>query len=90
MTNLNDVMLAYEANAAELNARHDGKWLLISNGQFTAFDELVHCAAHADRHYSNKPYIIRKIGSHEAPPPISVFYHAPEACERVEAHIKAA
>jgi hypothetical protein len=90
MTNLNDVMLAYETNATELNANHDGKWLLICDGQFTAFDELVYCAAHAQRHCSNKPYLIRMVGNHAATPPISVFYHAPEAGERVEAHIKAA
>jgi|AP12_2_1047962.scaffolds.fasta_scaffold34224_1 hypothetical protein len=90
MTNLNDVMLAYESNAAELNECHDGKWLLICDGQFKAFEELVYCAGYAERHCGGKPYLIRMIGSDDDKLPVTVFYHAAEVSELAAAHVRAA
>ena len=90
MTNLNDVMLAYESNATELTERHDGKWLLICDGQFKAFEELVYCAGYAERHCDGKPYLIRMVGSDEAKPPVTVFYRAARVSELVATHVQAA
>jgi hypothetical protein len=90
MTNLNDVMLAYESNATELKERHDGKWLLICDGQFQAFEELVYCAGYAERHCNGKPYLIRMVGTDDTKLPVTVFYHAPEVGELASARAQAA
>jgi hypothetical protein len=90
MTNLNDVMLAYEAKSSELEEHHDGKWVLVCDDRFLAFDDLVYCAGYAARHCANKPYMIRLVGAQQAKMPISVFYHAVAASEQVAPQDQAA
>ncbi len=84
MTNLNDVMLAYEAKSTELEEHHDGKWVLVCDGRYIAFDDLVYCACYAERHCQDKPYLIRMVGARQSTMPISVFYHAAHAAAQTE------
>ena len=90
MTNLNDVMLTYETKATELKEHHDGKWVLVYDDRFIAFDDLVYCAGYAERHCSNKPYLIRMVGARQDTMPISVFYHAGRAGAQIEVQAQAA
>jgi hypothetical protein len=90
MTNLNDVMLAYEAKVSELEEHHDGKWVLVYDDRFLAFDDLVYCAGYAERHCADKPYLIRMVGGDQSALPFPVFYHAVAAAEQVRPLVKAA
>lgn len=67
---------AYEAQRAELEANHAGKFVVFHGDEFIgAYDTLEAAATEAVRRFGRGPYLIRQVG---APPiilPASVMYH---------------
>ncbi len=75
MSTLDDEIAAYEAQRAELEASHLGKWAVLHNCKLTgAFDDFQSAAMEAVRRFGRGPYLIRQIGAPPATLPVSVAY----------------
>jgi hypothetical protein len=82
MTALRDEIDTYESLRSQLEAEHNGEWVLIRDkeliGAFPAFDQV---AAEAVRRFGRGPYLIRQVGARTVTLPASVMYgplHGPK------------
>lgn len=80
MTTLDQEIAAYENMRADLENRHMGEWVLISDekliGVFPSFDEAAKEAVHK---FGRGPYLIRQVGAPPVTMPASVVYHLQHA-----------
>jgi len=80
MTTLDQEIAAYEIMRPDLENRHMGEWVLVSDekliGVFSSFDE---AAKEAVQRFGRGPYLIRQIGAPPVTMPASVVYHLQHA-----------
>ncbi len=66
---------AYEAQRAELEENHMGKYVIFHGGELVGvYDTLDSAAKEALRRFGRGPYLIRQVGAPPAALPASVLY----------------
>ena len=84
MSNLADDIAAFEADRANLEANHLGKWAVFHDKElFGIFPEMEIAAAEAVRRFGQGPYLIRQIGAPPIALPASVMYHPVHAYDEM-------
>jgi hypothetical protein len=64
----------------KLEADYMDRWVLIHDGEFIeAFDSFDLAAGEAVKRFGRGPFLIRQIGAHADPLPVSVVYPWPNA-----------
>lgn len=74
-------MATFERMRLELEANHNGEWIVLHEDSFVgAFESFEAAAEEAVRRFGRGPYLIRKVGAPPIVLPASVMYnmvHAP-------------
>ena len=80
MNDLSHDIKAYETMQKDLELHHDGKWVVICEGDFVdAFDTLDAAASEAINRFGRGPYLIRRVGAPPLTLPASVMIREPHA-----------
>ncbi len=76
MADLDQDIGAFEKMRTELEAHHNGKWVVIYDTKLVdTYDSFDTAADNAVMRFGGGPYLIRQVGAAEAVLPASVMYH---------------
>ena len=76
MTEIDKEIEAYEGMRQDLEAKHMGKWVLVSEGKLVdVYDSFEATAEDAVSRFGRGPYLIRQVGAPPVTLPASVMYH---------------
>lgn len=80
MDRLDDDIRAFDAMRSDLEAHHQGKWVIIrERALIGAFDTFDSAAVDAVRRFARGPYLIRQVGAPPEMLPASVMYYPAHA-----------
>lgn len=80
MTELDRNLAAFEKMRPDLEAHHNGQWVLFHKGAFVAaFPTFENTAEEAVRRFGGGPYLIKQVGAPPITLPASVAYRIANA-----------
>lgn len=80
MADLQHEIAAYQRMEPDLKARHDGRWVIVHDGELVdAFESFESAASEAVRRFGRGPFLIRQVGAPPTTLPVSVMFVWPNA-----------